>query len=259
MRTPLLLLLLAALSALAAIAVLQAPDGKLHVFFLDVEAGQGILVRTPSARWLLIDGGPRPGPVLAALGRHLPFWQRTIHTVIATHDGETALLPQLEVASRYRVTQAVGPSRVESLSGVHSAWLSLLVGRSIPLAEAQPGLLVDCADGVTLEIVAASSDGAALRLVYGELSLLLPGLLPVAGSMASSSSVVALPAYSAASAAQARVLAQSARSLILLSGPRSDTAQAAPSAPGAQVVSTRTSGTLELISDGWSHTIRAAR
>jgi len=259
MRTRFLLLLLAALAAVAVIAFFEAPDGKLHVFFLDVESGQGILLRTPSGRWLLIDGGPRPGPVLTALGRHAPFWQRTIHAAIATHDGENALLPQLEVATRYHVTQAIGPPRVQTPSGVYAAWLRRLRDRNTPLTEAQPGLLVDCAEGVALEVLAAGKHGLALRVAYRDLSLLLPGLTPLADSMISKSSVVAVPVYSSADIAQVRTLAEHATALIVFSGPRGSPAPDVGAAPGVQVFSTRISGTLELISDGWHHTVRPAR
>ncbi len=51
-----------ALAAVAAdrLALRGLPDGKLHVYFLDVGQGDGILVVAPDGRQILVDGGPSP-------------------------------------------------------------------------------------------------------------------------------------------------------------------------------------------------------
>ena len=50
----------AIVAILAWLAVLQLPDGKLHVAFLDVGQGDAILITTPSGQQVLVDGGPSP-------------------------------------------------------------------------------------------------------------------------------------------------------------------------------------------------------
>jgi beta-lactamase superfamily II metal-dependent hydrolase len=46
------------IAAMFAYFIFSLPDGKLHVFFLDVGQGDAALVRTPSGGFILIDGGP---------------------------------------------------------------------------------------------------------------------------------------------------------------------------------------------------------
>ena len=97
--------------ALAAVVVWLAlrglPDGRLHVYFLDVGQGDAILVQAPDGRQILVDGGPSPTALLNELGDVLPFWDRSLDLVVLTHpDGDhiTGLIPLLD---RYRVGQVL--------------------------------------------------------------------------------------------------------------------------------------------------------
>lgn len=54
------------------------------VTFLNVGEGDAILVAQGSNQ-VLIDGGRSGKDLLARLGRQMPFWDRTLETVIATH------------------------------------------------------------------------------------------------------------------------------------------------------------------------------
>jgi competence protein ComEC len=60
------------------------PDGKLHIVFCNVGQGDAAYIRFPDGRDGLIDGGPNDS-VLQCLGRHMPFWDRTIDLVVLTH------------------------------------------------------------------------------------------------------------------------------------------------------------------------------
>src|SRR2546428_3656946 len=60
-------------AALAVIALLLiAPDGRVHVYALDVGTGSAGLVRTPNGHPLPIDAGPPPDRLAPGLGRGLP-------------------------------------------------------------------------------------------------------------------------------------------------------------------------------------------
>jgi len=59
-------------------------DENLIVYFLDVGQGDAILIRTPEGNDILIDGGP-DNTLIQKLGQYLPFYDRTIETIIITH------------------------------------------------------------------------------------------------------------------------------------------------------------------------------
>ena len=54
------------------------------ITFLDVGEGDAILISQGSNQ-ILIDGGRRGRDLLARVGRQMPFWDRTVEVVIATH------------------------------------------------------------------------------------------------------------------------------------------------------------------------------
>lgn len=78
--------------------VLSLPDGKLHIIACDVGQGDSTYIKFPDGKDMLIDGGPNDR-VIACLGRHMPFWDRTIDLVLLTHpenDHAGGLVPVIE-------------------------------------------------------------------------------------------------------------------------------------------------------------------
>ncbi|MFQ5945641.1 MAG: DNA internalization-related competence protein ComEC/Rec2 [Anaerolineae bacterium] len=102
---------LAVAGMLGWVAWTQAPDGNLHVYFLDVGQGDAILVRTPSGRTILVDGGRSPAVLTSALGERLPFWQRSLDLVVLTHPQEDHLSGLLGVMDRYQVETILHPGQ----------------------------------------------------------------------------------------------------------------------------------------------------
>ena len=72
LRSRLLVPALAGALAVLAVVVwrfaLTQPDGRLHVHFLDIGQGDGILITTPSGRQVLVDGGKSPQALFNELG-----------------------------------------------------------------------------------------------------------------------------------------------------------------------------------------------
>lgn len=68
----------------ASIRWLEAYQKITAVTFLNVGEGDAILISQGSNQ-ILIDGGRSGKDLLARLGRHIPFWDRTVETIIATH------------------------------------------------------------------------------------------------------------------------------------------------------------------------------
>lgn len=86
----------------------QFPDGRIHIFFLDVGQGDAILIRTPRGQNILIDSGPSKNILKAfsktsALQGILPFFNRRIDLAIVTHFEKDHAEGFLEMFDRYEI------------------------------------------------------------------------------------------------------------------------------------------------------------
>ena len=77
-------------------------DSRLHLYCCDGGQGDAAYIRTPSNQDMLIDGGP-DDKVLSCLGRHMPFYDRTIDVVILSHPQKDHLQGLISVIDRYNV------------------------------------------------------------------------------------------------------------------------------------------------------------
>jgi competence protein ComEC len=180
-----LVALLALVAIVVGLALRGLPDGKLHVYFLDVGQGDAILVQAPDGRQILVDGGPSPTALLNELGDVLPFWDRSLDLVVLTHpDGDhiTGLIPLLD---RYRVGKVLDVPQSESAPEA-VPWLEGLAALSMPRTLAQRGMRLPIGDlGVTVlhpgpvQLTGTASDdnnnAVVLRLDYGRTSFILTG------------------------------------------------------------------------------------
>jgi competence protein ComEC len=93
------------------------PDGKLHMVFCDVGQGDSTYIRFADGTDALIDGGPNDRNVTACLGKHMPFWDRTIDVVILTHPQKDHMEGLLTIFKRFRVRYFAHSSLVGSDKG----------------------------------------------------------------------------------------------------------------------------------------------
>lgn len=75
-----------AAAALAGLAVRAQPAGDLRVIVLGLERGQAVLLQLPEGGAVLAGGGPSGVELERALGRELPFWQRSLAALILPAD-----------------------------------------------------------------------------------------------------------------------------------------------------------------------------
>ena len=176
--------------------VARAPDGRLHVTFLDVGQGDAIFIQTPDGKQLLIDGGPDPTLLSAALGRRLPPWDRSLDLVALTHPDEDHVAGLVEALRRYRAGLILD-TRLPRESPTGQAWAALTTPYAVQSTHYYParGTVLDLGSGARLQVLhpgeaflagTASDDnnnGLVLRLTYGRASFLLTGDLGMEGEL----------------------------------------------------------------------------
>lgn len=158
------------------------------VIFLDVGQGDAILI-SQGGNQVLIDGGRNGKTLLAGISRQIPFWDRTIETVVATHPDADHIGGFPELFRRYRVGAYVSTS-ARSESEIFSLLESTLGGAraSVERIVARRGLSIVLPKGGHLEMlfpedgghVAGESNETSIvsRFSFGETDFLLTGDLP---------------------------------------------------------------------------------
>lgn len=158
------------------------------VVFLDVGQGDAILI-SQGGNQILIDGGRSGKTLLAGISRQIPFWDRTIETVIATHPDADHIGGFSELLLRYRVgtyisTSARSESELFALLGSAFEEARMPIERIV----ARQGLSIAFPKGGRLETlfpedgehVAGESNETSIvsRFSFGETDFLLTGDLP---------------------------------------------------------------------------------
>jgi competence protein ComEC len=271
-----------AIIAIVAMAwALTQPDGELHVAFLDVGQGDATFIQTPSGRQILVDGGAYPTVLNDQLGRQMPFWDRSIDLIIATHDDQDHVSGLPGVFDRYKVDQLI-TNGLPSDSSTHNALIDAAAGVETPIHYAQAGEVIEIGDGVRLEILSPNigpptGDGrpqtadendndnsVVVRLVYENFSLLLTGDASdvierkmVSAGRPLSAIVFKAGHHGARSSSSKRFLEAVQPQFVIISAgegnsyghPHEEVLQRAGSV-GAAVLRTDELGTIEVITDG---------
>lgn len=159
----------------------------LTVYFLDVGQGDAIFINSPEHNRVLIDGG-KNRKVLSELGQILPFSDRRIDVVIATHPDLDHIGGLPEVISQYEVGMFL-ESGVESKNSIDDELKKRVGEKNIPELLARRGMVVNLGDGVKLQILFPNQEvtnwetnraSVVGKLVYGDKSFLLTGDSPIA-------------------------------------------------------------------------------
>jgi len=165
------------------IAVLNMPDGKLHVSILNVGQGDAILIQTPNKQNILIDGGPSPQSINLELGKKLPFWDRTIDLIFLTQPQADHITGLIETIQRYKVKQVI-TSGVTSDSVTYNHWLESVNDKGIKCETAHAGQEIILGNDIKIEVLhppsvlleSTSNDidnnGLVLRLDWSDITFL---------------------------------------------------------------------------------------
>jgi len=173
LRPTVALSVLLALTVVTWRSVLNVPDGRLHVTFLDVGSADAILITTPAGQHVLVNGGPSPSQLSDQLGRRLPPFDRKLdYLVIAsTQENELAALPRTLERFPVKSTLWAGNHQASFSAGSLDEWLT---GHAVPLREAETGDELDLGSGIRLRMLSVSSSGAILSLDWHNFRVILP-------------------------------------------------------------------------------------
>ncbi|MCX6036546.1 MAG: ComEC/Rec2 family competence protein, partial [Chloroflexi bacterium] len=127
-------------------AAFLAPDGRLHLTFLDVGSADAILIQTPSGRSILVDGGPSPSKLASALGRRLPSFDRRIDWLViaSPQQQQVAALPR--ILDRFPTENVLWAGNIDASysAGELDRWLA---DNETPVTRALPGAVLDLGAG----------------------------------------------------------------------------------------------------------------
>ncbi len=179
---------------IALLVVAGQPDGRLHMWVLDVGQGDAILLRTPQGHTALVDGGPGATSLLNGLGAHLPLWQHSLDMVVLTHPHQDHMMGLPELLDRYGVAEVV-QTEFSPTVGIQAEWAYTLKSKSITVHYARRGerISFDGEPDLWLDVLSPITPSAAqerhtraqgddvnntsvvLQLHYGAHSIMLEG------------------------------------------------------------------------------------
>jgi len=152
---------LAAAGLIAIALPLIRPDGRVHVFALDVGTGSAVLVRTANGHHILIDAGPEADRLLQSMGRALPPTARTIDLWVITGGRRVNIGAATAILTRFQVTR-VQIADPDPWSATLRALVQQAQADGIPVTSGdQPPAL----DGVRLSL---ASDGRSWLIQAGQ-------------------------------------------------------------------------------------------
>lgn len=165
----------------------ESRQGELRVYFLNVGQGDAIFIDAPSGNQMLIDGGPDKS-VLTELGKALPFYDRKIDVLVATHPDKDHIAGLTYVLDRYEVGKILEPG-VSSETAVYQSLEKKINNKKVPKILARRGMVIDLGGGAIFKILFPDRDTAGWetntasivgRVVYGDNSVMLTGDSPQA-------------------------------------------------------------------------------
>jgi competence protein ComEC len=168
----------------------ESRGNVLTVAFLDVGQGDAIYIEAPNGNQVLIDGGANAN-VLRELSRVMPFYDRSIDIVIATHPDTDHIGGLSDVLERFDVNY-IFQSGVEGDSNTYNSFVRFIereVESGAQRVLARRGQIIVLDEGVELHILFPDRDVSDIesnagsiitQLVYGETEFMLTGDSPQA-------------------------------------------------------------------------------
>lgn len=182
------LLAFLALSFIPAGMISSSSRESLEVVFFDVGQGDAILISQGSNQ-TLIDGGSNGKIIMEKLGEYVPFWDRNIELVIATHSDQDHIGGLINVLENYEIGRVID-NGVSSDSEVFKKFEKIIQEKNIKELEGNNSMKIKLSEGIELEIFHpdgkqnknnprdTNSSSIVSRLTFGDNSFLFTGDLP---------------------------------------------------------------------------------
>ncbi len=261
-------------------AALSQPDGKLHVWFLDVGHGNAVLIQTPDGGQILVDGGPNPSRLREGVGDALPFWDRRLDVLILTQPKSSALNALPSLLNRYDVGLMLTNGQAGQTE-TYQALIDACADHGIQVKTVTAGYQLQTGDGVRLEILHPQTipeadadpetEGMVIRVSYGDTSFLLTPELSDEGEKSllaarwyAGSTVLEVPAHGSVKANPESFLqAVHPQASVITVGAGNRSGLPAPEVidllSSGPIYRTDRQGTIEMITDGKKLWIYAGR
>lgn len=153
--------------------VLQAPDGFLHLSFLDVGTGSAILLTAPEGERVLINGGPSSSALSSGMGRRVPIINRDLDLLLIASPlaEDIGALPVFVERYPPREVMWIGspsPSRAADFLR------EMLQRLKVPVVEGRPGSSVEIGTETRIDIISRSDRGGLLLVSHRGFRALMP-------------------------------------------------------------------------------------
>lgn len=155
---------------------------QLEVTFLDVGQGDAILITSVTGKQVLIDGG-KYLDVDYKIARHMPFYDRSINMVLATHPDLDHVGGLVTVMRRYVVGMFIH-SGLGATSEAYRELTDMVVESDIPIVTARAGQIIPIDEYTEIEILSprpgmevedVNDHSIVAKLTYGDTSMILTG------------------------------------------------------------------------------------
>lgn len=149
----------------------SAPSGHLQITLLDVP-GEAVLIRTPTGRNVLINGGASAVELSGQLGRHLPPFARQLDWLLVLGerpqqtDGLQSGIEHLQIAQVGWAHQWAPAAFEQLIANIQVAGLQT--------HELVSGQVMDLGDGAQLQIAGVGPRGATVLVSWHNFQALLP-------------------------------------------------------------------------------------
>ncbi|HYB01816.1 MAG TPA: hypothetical protein VED37_16470, partial [Ktedonobacteraceae bacterium] len=114
--------------------------------------GEAILIHTIDGKTILIDGGPDATSLSQELDSRLPFWQRSIDTVILTSPRQDHLTGAQDVISRFQVGDVLDAGMLHPSTG-YALWKHTIIDRNLPYSQVREGSSIQMGAQASVQVL----------------------------------------------------------------------------------------------------------